>query len=61
MFTNYFEILLKKELKELTRRFEYTEFLFEKSDKFRKFNLKRLEKQILFYKQLFNVKNDSSV
>ena len=52
-----FEILFKQKLKELTRRFEHTEISSEKSEKFRKFDSKRVRKNRFLYK-FFNVKND---
>ena len=57
MLRNRFEILLKRKLEELTRRFEHTETFFEKSEKFRKFDSRRVKENKTFYK-FFNVKND---
>ena len=57
MLKNRFEILLKQKLKELTRRFEHTETFFEKNEKFREFDSKRVRKNKFLYK-FFNVKND---
>ena len=61
MLENRFEILSRKELKELIRRFEHTNIFVEKNDKFRKFDSERMRKNNFFYKQFFNVKNDNSV
>ena len=60
MLKNRFELFSKKELKELTRRFEHTKIFVEKNDKFREYDFKRIKK-IYFYKQFFNVRNDDSV
>ena len=56
MLKNRFEILLKRKVKELTRRIEYTAIFFEKSEKSRKFDSKRIKRNKFFYK-FFNVKN----
>ena len=61
MLKNRFEILSKKELKELIRRFEHTKTFVEKNDKFRKFDFEKIKENKFFYKQFFNVKNDDSV
>ena len=47
MFQYRFNVLLKKELKKWTRRFEHTEIFFKKNDKFRKFNSKRIKKKFI--------------
>ena len=57
MLRNRFEIFSKWKLKELIRRFEYTKTFLEKSEKFRKFDSKRVRKNKFLYK-FFNVKND---
>ena len=57
MLKNRFEILSKKKLEKLTRRFEHIEILFEKSEKFRKFDSKKVRKNKFLFK-FFNVKNN---
>ena len=52
MLKNRFEILLKRKLKLLIRRFEHTEILFEKNEKFRKFDLKKVRKKHFFINSL---------
>ena len=44
---NRFEVLSKRKLKELNRRFEHKETFFEKSEKFRKFYSKKVKKKSL--------------
>ena len=43
---NRFEILSRKKLKKLIRRFEHTEIFLEKNENFREFNSKRINKKI---------------
>ena len=49
MIKNRFKIILRKELKELTRRIEHIGVFFENSDKFREFNSKRINENKFFY------------
>ena len=57
MMSNFFEIFSKRKLKKLTRRFEHIEIFFEKNEKFRKFDWKKVKKKNLY--KFFNVKNDN--
>ena len=57
MLKNRFEILSRRKIKKLTRQFEHTKIFFEKSEKSRKFDSKRIRKNEFRYK-FFNVKND---
>ena len=52
MLKNRFEIFSKQNLKELIRRFEHTEILFEKNENVRKFDSKKVRKNKIFYKFL---------
>ena len=45
MLKNRFEIHLKRKLEKWTRRFEHKETLFEKNEKFSKFDSKRVKKR----------------
>ena len=57
MLRNYFEILFRKELKKLTRKFEHTEILFDER-KIRDFDSSKIRKRKFSYKQS-NVNNVS--
>ena len=61
MLKNRFGILLKRKLKELTRRFEHAKIFVEKNDKSREFDSEKIRKNKFFYKQFFNVKDDDCV
>ena len=61
MFKNRFEILSRRKLEKLTRRFEHIEISFEESDKFRESSFERAKENRFSYKQSSNVKDDDSV
>ena len=59
MLKNRFEIISKRKFKKLVRRFEQIETFFEKSEKFRKSDSKKIRRNKFFYK-FSNVKNDDN-
>ena len=61
MLKNRFEILSKRKLKKLIRRFEHTKIFVESNNKSRKSNFEKIRKNNFFYKQFFNVKNNNNV